>query len=157
MCSHAAYYLQLGAFKTKSNAQQLSAKAQAIINHPVSIHQSISHGNPLYVVRVGPFKDVNDAKKLKQKASQAKLTGLVVSHKQTSKQPKVTPVKKEQKPVHISKEVIKIAEYSSILGLILLEQMNFWIVFQHHSHNSQFLKDYSTNGNKEKLSETPGD
>lgn len=85
--SYASYYLQLGAFKSQSNAQDFYMKAQAKISQAISINKSASHGVTLYYVQAGPFDDIHEANRVKRLASQAQMSSLIISRKNTSDHP----------------------------------------------------------------------
>jgi len=56
-------YLQVGAFRSKENAQRLRQRLTALLGTPVNISRQPKHGK-LYNVRVGPIRDVMTANKL---------------------------------------------------------------------------------------------
>ncbi len=58
-----AVYLQVGAFRSKQNAQRLRQRLTALLGTPVNVSRQAKHGK-LYNVRVGPIRDVMTANKL---------------------------------------------------------------------------------------------
>jgi cell division protein FtsN len=56
------FYLQVGAFRNKMNAQKYQQHLTALLNTPVNVAQpSNSH---LYHVQIGPMQDATKAKKI---------------------------------------------------------------------------------------------
>lgn len=57
-------YLQLGAFRIQSNAQQLKNKAAQYTSKPIAILVTQANGHTLYRVQVGPIRTVDDSDSL---------------------------------------------------------------------------------------------
>jgi rare lipoprotein A len=56
-------YLQVGAFRDKSHAQQLQTRLSSLFSAPVKIYNPSANGK-LYRVKMGPFHDVASADKI---------------------------------------------------------------------------------------------
>ncbi|MCS5707871.1 septal ring lytic transglycosylase RlpA family protein [Candidatus Berkiella cookevillensis] len=73
-------YIQLGAFKSKENADKLAAQANQITNKweqvMISVLSPITN-SPLYKVRVGPIVDLELAENVKNELAQLSLSKLV--------------------------------------------------------------------------------
>lgn len=56
-------YLQVGAFRSKSHAEQLKSKLSSLLDTTVKISHSSDKGK-LYRVKIGPFKDITTVNKM---------------------------------------------------------------------------------------------
>ncbi|MFO1257950.1 MAG: septal ring lytic transglycosylase RlpA family protein [Gammaproteobacteria bacterium] len=76
--SQEKYYIQLGAFKNKANATQLAQKTSNYAKNlkflDVYVHQDSKTRDSLYAVRVGPFKNSQEAEKIKSQLAKASLS-----------------------------------------------------------------------------------
>jgi rare lipoprotein A len=59
--SGAPLYLQVGAFGTRSNAEQLRRRLQGLLQDPVAVQEAAAGGAGLYKVQVGPVASQADA------------------------------------------------------------------------------------------------
>lgn len=56
-----AFYIQIGAFSELQNAERLRGRLDSISDRFARIHQTVSNGQTIYRVRIGPLSDVNIA------------------------------------------------------------------------------------------------
>ncbi|MBV2182236.1 MAG: SPOR domain-containing protein [Castellaniella sp.] len=71
------YFLQTGAFRSKSEAQTMLARV-VLLGLPVRIETGESNGSPINRVRVGPFKGIDDMNRARTKLGDEKIESSVV-------------------------------------------------------------------------------
>ena len=64
--SKKSFYLQVAAFRIKTNAIKFKDKIAKMTNYPIMIEQTSVNGSPLYRIQVGPIKDIQDSLSLKK-------------------------------------------------------------------------------------------
>jgi len=71
------YFLQTGAFRSKSEAQAMLARV-VLLGLPVRIEEGESNGSPINRVRVGPFKGIDEMNRARTKLGDEKIESSVV-------------------------------------------------------------------------------
>lgn len=56
-----SFFIQIGAFSELQNAERLRSRLDSIADRFARIHQTVSNGQTIYRVRIGPLSDVNIA------------------------------------------------------------------------------------------------
>lgn len=62
--SHPQIYMQIGAFRTRSNAESLLNRIAQVTDKPVHIQQVDLQGTPIYKVQIGPLASVDHSDQL---------------------------------------------------------------------------------------------
>jgi cell division protein FtsN len=71
------YFLQTGAFRSKSEAQAMLARV-VLLGLPVRVEEGESNGAPINRVRVGPFKGIDEMNRARTKLGDEKIESSVV-------------------------------------------------------------------------------